>query len=121
MNQWRSITIRTILLQAFSGILTQRLAEACRVHLQQKGFVNSSGYSENLALLDGILQTSKRNRTPLNIVFIDFAKAFDTVSHNHLWETLERIGVDDHQGNVIRDSYQGCTTRIRLRRGRCSL
>uniref|UniRef100_A0A671TQN5 Reverse transcriptase domain-containing protein n=1 Tax=Sparus aurata TaxID=8175 RepID=A0A671TQN5_SPAAU len=117
INQWRPITIGPILLRTFSGVLTRRLAEVCKVHTRQKGFVKSSGCSENLPLLDGMIQTCKRNRKPLSVVFIDFAKAFDTVSHNHLWVTLERIGVDDQLVKVIRDSYRGCTTRIRLRGG----
>lgn len=72
VNQWRPITIGPILMLAFSGILTQRLTETFKVHTGQKGFVKSPGCSENLALLNGILQTCKRNRTPLNVVFIDF-------------------------------------------------
>lgn len=72
VNQWQPITIGPILMLAFSGILTQRLAETFKVHTGQKGVVKSPGCSENLALLNGILQTCKRNRTPLNVVFIDF-------------------------------------------------
>lgn len=68
-------------------------------------------------MLDGIIQTWKWNRKPLSVIFIDFAKAFDTVSHNHPWETPEQIGVDDQLRKVIKDSYQDSTTRIRLRGG----
>ena len=67
--------------------------------------MNSSGFLKNLALLDGMIQTCKHNRKPLSVVSIDFAKAFDTVSHNHLWETLEQIGVNYQLRKVIRDSF----------------
>lgn len=71
VNQWRPITVPVLML-VYSRILTQRLAEAFEVHTGQKGFVYSPGCSKNLALLSGILQTRKRNRTLLNVVFIDF-------------------------------------------------
>lgn len=37
LNQWRPITIGSVILRAFSSILTQRLANACQVH-KRKGF-----------------------------------------------------------------------------------
>lgn len=51
------------------------------------------------------------------MVFIDFAKVFDTVSHLHIWEVLERRGVDEHIKGLIRDSYKECKTVIRTEAG----
>lgn len=96
-------------------------SEVGKINPRLKGFAKSSGCSDNLALLDVIIQTCKRNREPLSVIFIDFTKAFDTVSNNNLWETLEQIGVDDQLRKVIKDSYQGSTTRIRLTGRRHSL
>ena len=31
-----------------------------------------------------------------NICFIDYAKAFDCVDHNKLWEILKEMGIPDH-------------------------
>ena len=31
-----------------------------------------------------------------NICFIDYARAFDCVDHNKLWEILKEMGVTDH-------------------------
>lgn len=103
---------RPILLQAFSEIPT---VGVCEVHIHQKGFVRSPGCLENLALLDGILQTCKQNRTLLNVIFIDFAMDFDTGSHKSTY------GVDGQLQDLIKDSYKGFSTHTRLRGGRSGL
>ena len=35
----------------------------------------------------------KKRRAPLFTAFIDFAKAFDSVNHSHLWNKLHGLGV----------------------------
>ena len=37
--------------------------------------------------------------------FIDYAKAFDCVDHNKLWEILEEMGIPDHPTCVLRNLY----------------
>ena len=37
---------------------------------------------------------SKEMKTPLAMVYIDFAKAFDSVSHKHIKAVLEERSVD---------------------------
>uniref|UniRef100_A0A3Q3MZ22 Reverse transcriptase domain-containing protein n=1 Tax=Mastacembelus armatus TaxID=205130 RepID=A0A3Q3MZ22_9TELE len=112
IGNWRPITIGSTLLRAFSGILNGRLAEVCPIHPRQRGFIAASGCSENLAILAGLLQQCKRERSTLAVVFIDFSKAFDTVSHKHVEEILLRRGVDELIRGLIRDAYKGCHTRI---------
>ena len=36
--------------------------------------------------------------------FIDYAKAFDCVDHNKLWEILKEMGLSDH---LLRNLYAG--------------
>nr|BAX24488.1 reverse transcriptase [Grammistes sexlineatus] len=117
IDQWRPITIGSQILRTFSGILAQRLNEACRVHARQKGFIDSPGCSENLSTLEGLLRLSKRDRKPLAVVFIDFAKAFDTVSHQHILEVLRMRGLDEHIVGLIKHSYEGCFTSIKTQDG----
>ena len=42
--------------------------------------------------------SSKKQQFQKNIYFcfIDYAKAFDCVDHNKLWEILKEIGIPDH-------------------------
>ena len=39
--------------------------------------------------------------------FIDYAKAFDCVDHNKLWEILKEMGIADHLICLLRNLYAG--------------
>lgn len=117
VNQWRPITIGSMVLRLFSRILTARMVAACPTHPRQRGFIASPGCSENLVILDGIMKLSKSEKFSLGVVFVDFAKAFDTVSHEHLLSALERKGLDQHMLELVRNSYENCVTRVRCAEG----
>uniref|UniRef100_A0AAV2L9F4 Reverse transcriptase domain-containing protein n=1 Tax=Knipowitschia caucasica TaxID=637954 RepID=A0AAV2L9F4_KNICA len=117
IGNWRPLTISSTVLRVFSNILAARLSNACQVHPRQKGFVNGSGCSENLTVIDGLITLAKKERRELAVVFIDLAKAFDTVSHRLIGETLTRRGVDQLVVKVIMDGYRGCTSSIRTCEG----
>ena len=114
---WRPITIGSMVLRLLSSILHKRLAEACPTHVRQKGFVKSPGCSENLCLVEGALKLSKREGKPLAMVFIDLAKAFDSVSHKHIRRVLSDRCVDQAIIDLIMDCYDGCSTRVRTGQG----
>ena len=39
--------------------------------------------------------------------FTDYAKAFDCVDHNKLWQILKEMGVPDHLTCLLRNLYAG--------------
>lgn len=109
---WRPITISTVVARLFSRIITARLERACPVIPRQRGFISTPGCSENLMLLQGLIKQSKKQQTPLAVVFVDFAKAFDSVSHEHLQRVLEQRGLDQHIMALIGSTYEKSTMRI---------
>ncbi|NXG95115.1 POLR protein, partial [Stercorarius parasiticus] len=62
-------------------VITARLTKACPINQRQRGFIRSAGCSENLKLLQLLIRNAKREHRPLGVVFVDLAKAFDSVSH----------------------------------------
>ena len=49
--------------------------------------------------------------------FIDYAKAFDCVDHNKLWEILKETGTPDHLICLLRNLYAGQEATVRTRHG----
>ena len=45
--------------------------------------------------------------------FIDYAKAFDCVDHNKLWELLKEVGIPDHLTCLLRNIYAGQKATVR--------
>ena len=49
--------------------------------------------------------------------FIDYAKAFDCVDYNKLWEILKEMGIPDHLTCLLRHLYAGQEATLRIRHG----
>ena len=49
--------------------------------------------------------------------FIDYAKAFDCVDHNKLWEILKEMGIPDHITCLLRNLYAGQEATVRTGHG----
>ena len=49
--------------------------------------------------------------------FIDYAKAFDCVDHNKLWEILKEVGIPDHLTCLLRNLYTGQEATVRTGHG----
>jgi len=60
-----------------------------------------------------------KNLNILNIYFcfIDYAKAFDCVDHNKLWEILKEMGIPDHLTWFLRNLYVGQEATVRTGHG----
>ena len=49
--------------------------------------------------------------------FIDYAKTFDCVDHNKLWEILKEMGILDHLAYLLRNLYAGQEPTVRTGHG----
>src|SRR5574337_878401 len=63
--------------------------------------------------------SSKQQEFQKNIYFcfIDYAKAFDCVDHNKLWNILQEMGIPDHLTCLLRNLYAGQEATARTRHG----
>ena len=52
------------------------------------------------------------------ICFIDYAKAFDCVDHNKMWEILKEMGLPEHLTCLLRNLYAGQEATVRTGHGR---
>uniref|UniRef100_A0A8B9QGS0 Reverse transcriptase domain-containing protein n=1 Tax=Apteryx owenii TaxID=8824 RepID=A0A8B9QGS0_APTOW len=110
MNNWRPITIGSVILRLFSRILTARLRRACLSNSCQRGFTAAPSCAENLKLLQVLI----RHHKTLAVVFVDLAKAFDSVNHHHILEVVREKSIDGHILDIIADTYNNCATRLEV-------
>ena len=50
--------------------------------------------------------------------FIDYAKAFECVSHNKLWKILQAIGIPDNLICLLRSLFADQVATVRIRHGK---
>ena len=61
----------------------------------------------------GSLKQQEHSRKNIYLSFIDYAKAFDCVDHNKLWEILQEMGIPDHLTCLLRNLYAGQEATVR--------
>ena len=79
---------------------------------RQKGFVPVDGCFENVSILKKIIEYQRKKKKAYQIVFLDLAKAFDTVSHESIKKALMRKGVPTEIIAGIMEMYNRPTTVI---------
>ena len=65
----------------------------------------------------GSSKKQESSRKNIYFCFIDYAKAFDRVDHNKLWETLQEMGIPDHLTCLLRNLYAGQEGTVRMGHG----
>ena len=65
----------------------------------------------------GASEKQESSRKNIYFCFIDYAKAFDYVDHNKLWEILKEMGIPDHLTCLLRNLYAGQEATVRTGHG----
>ena len=73
---------------------------------EQAGFVEGKGTREQIANIRIIIEKCRDQNIPLYMCFIDYAKAFDCVSHRKLWDTMEHMGFPAHIIQLVANLYK---------------
>ena len=60
-----------------------------------------------LATFIGSQRKQKNSKKNIHLCFIAYAKAFDCVDHNKLWNMIKEMGIPDHLTSLLRNLYAG--------------
>ena len=72
----------------------------------QAGFRKGRGTRDQIANICWIMEKGIEFQKNIYFCFIDYAKAFDCVDHNKLWEILKEMGISDHLTCLLRNCMQ---------------
>ena len=62
----------------------------------QAGFRKGRGTRDQVANICWIIKKARKFQKNIYFCFIDYAKPFDCVDHNQLWEILKGMGIPDN-------------------------
>ena len=79
----------------------------------QAGFRKGRGTRDQIANIHWIMGKARKFHKNIYFCFIDYAKAFDCVDHNKLWEILQEMGIPDHLICLLRNLYAGQEATVR--------
>ena len=83
----------------------------------QAGFRKGRGTKDQIANIYWIMEKAREFQKNIYFCFIDYAKAFDCVDHNQLWEILKEMGIPDHLTCLLRNLYAGQEATVRIGHG----
>ena len=83
----------------------------------QSGFRKARGTRDQIANIHWIIEKAREFQKNIYFYFIDYAKAFDCVHHNKLWEILKEIGIPDLLTCLLRNLYSDQEATVKTGHG----
>ena len=87
------------------------------IFVSDAGFVEGKGTREQIVNIRIIIEKFRDQNIPLYMCFIDYAKAFDCVSHMKLWDTMEQMGFPVHIIQLVANLYKEQESVVRTTNG----
>lgn len=115
-SNYRGITLLSLPGKAFARVLHSRLTEVVdhKIQEEQCGFRRGRGTTDQLFLLQQIVEKAWEFAQPVYISFVDLEKAYDRVDRRLMWEILEEYGVDRHLIGAISSLYSDSMSYVRI-------
>jgi len=87
------------------------------ISVTQAGFREGRGTRDQIVNIRNVIEKCKDHKLPLYLCFIDYSKAFDCVSHNEMWEVMQRMGFPKHIIDLVCKLYQHQVSAVRTSGG----
>ena len=73
---------------------------------EQGGFRQGRGIRDQVTNIRIVMQKATEHQQPLYMCFVDFRKAFDSISHEKMWMVMLEMGYPVHLVNLISNLYR---------------
>ena len=83
----------------------------------QAGFRKGTGTRGQIANIRWIMKKAREIQKNMYFCFMDYAKAFDCVDHNKLYNILQEMGIPDHLTCFLRNLYAGQEATVKTGHG----
>lgn len=118
---WRPISLQPCIAKIYNSLLAKRLQTWAitrrQISWSQKGFMPVSGCHEHLFVAHSILNSSKRYVRSVHMAWYDIKDAFGSVSQQHIFNVLYRLGLPEDFLQLIQHEYSGASFQVRTTEG----
>ncbi|CAH2091627.1 unnamed protein product [Euphydryas editha] len=116
INNYRPISLLSSIYKLFSSILERRIRSTIETHqtIEQAGFRRGFSTVDHIHSIELLIDKYQEFHRPLYLAFIDYRKAFDSLYHHSIWQSLQCQNIDSTYLKVLQNLYQKCNSRIRL-------
>ena len=89
----------------------------CELPDVQAGFRKGRGARDQISNIHWVIEKAREFQKNIYFSFIDYAKAFDCVDHNKLWQILQEMAIPAHLTCLLRNLYAGQEATVRTGHG----
>ena len=115
-NNYRAIAIGSAVGKLYSSILLNRLVTFRNLHCKdQLGFCKDAQCNDHIFTLRTVYEKFVvKKKTKVISCFVDFAKAFDSLSREALLYKIVNLGITGKFFKTLRNMYQNTCSRVKL-------
>jgi Reverse transcriptase (RNA-dependent DNA polymerase)/Endonuclease-reverse transcriptase len=117
---YRGISLLNVILKVFTQLILYRIHEWSESVLpeHQAGFRTRRSCVDHVFTLSSVVNLSiQKKGKKLYVAFIDFQRAFDSVSHNKLWQQLIDLGLSAKLVRILQKIYFFARMKVRTADG----
>ena len=91
VENYRPISLTSLIMKIFEKCIRQELSNACAelIDPRQHGFMNAKSCTTQMVPFTYDLALTLNNKAKCDVIYFDFAKAFDSVSHDLILKKLK--------------------------------
>ena len=115
LKNWRPVTLLNTDYKILTKALANRLQEVLPliVNSDQTACIKGRTINDNTRLLNDVISYANEKNTSLAFISVDQMKAFDRVSHDFLFASLERFGFGPNFINWIKLIYHDASSSVK--------
>lgn len=117
-GDFRPLSITSVVVRHFHKILAKRIRCSHKFDERQRAFIDCDGTMENLSLLSAILTDARRKRKELHLASLDLRKAFDSVPHREIINTITELGFPKPYISYVSNLYCEAKTTLEYNRSK---
>jgi len=109
LKNWRPISLINVDAKLFSKLLSNRLRKILNklIKEEQVAYVNDRFIGDGIRLIYDIIENTNKYNMEGYLAAIDFEKAFDSISWNYMYATLEKYGFSERFTGYVKTLYYG--------------
>ena len=115
-KNYRPISLLAHTYKLFTRLLQSRIEAILDTNQprEQAGFRKHFSTRDHLQALNLVIEKCNEYNKTLCVGFVDYEKAFDSVEHFAIFETLLKIGVHPTYIKILQNIYRDATARVHL-------